>query len=162
MAKRDYYEVLGVSKTATDKEIKSAFRRLAKEYHPDLNKAPDAAEKFKEVQEAYEVLSDENKRKMYDQYGHAAFDQNGNAGYGGFNGGFNGGFSSSSFGFDDIDLSDILSGVFGNGFGFSSGSKSSSSRARKGRDTLYKLDISFEDAYLGCEKEKTKKKIKKN
>ena len=64
MAKRDYYEVLGVSKTATDKEIKSAFRRLAKEYHPDLNKAPDAAEKFKEVQEAYEVLSDENKRKI--------------------------------------------------------------------------------------------------
>ena len=102
MAKRDYYEVLGVSKTATDKEIKSAFRRLAKEYHPDLNKAPDAAEKFKEVQEAYEVLSDENKKKMYDQYGHSAFDQNGNAGYGGFNGGFNGGFSSSSFGFDDI------------------------------------------------------------
>ena len=122
MAKKDYYEVLGVSKTATDKEIKSAFRRLAKEYHPDLNKAPDAAEKFKEVQEAYEVLSDENKRKMYDQYGHAAFDQNGNAGYGGFgggfSGGFNGGFSSSSFGFDDIDLSDILSGVFGQCFGF--------------------------------------------
>ena len=102
MAKKDYYEVLGVSKDATDKEIKSAFRRLAKEYHPDLNKAPDAAEKFKEVQEAYEVLSDENKRKMYDQYGHAAFDQNGNAGYGGFGGGFNGGFSSSSFGFDQI------------------------------------------------------------
>ena len=75
MAKRDYYEVLGVSKTATDKEIKSAFRRLAKEYHPDLNKAPDAADKFKEAQEAYAVLSDEQKRRQYDQYGHAAFDQ---------------------------------------------------------------------------------------
>ena len=128
MAKRDYYEVLGVSKTATDKEIKSAFRRLAKEYHPDLNKAPDAAEKFKEVQEAYEVLSDENKRKMYDQYGHAAFDQNGNAGYGGFNGGFNGGFSSSSFGFN---------------------------RAQKGKDLLFNMKLSFMEAVYGCKKDFT-------
>ena len=155
MAKRDYYEVLGVSKTATDKEIKSAFRRLAKEYHPDLNKAPDAAEKFKEVQEAYEVLSDENKRKMYDQYGHAAFDQNGNAGYGGFNGGFNGGFSSSSFGFDDIDLSDILSGVFGQGFGFGGGSKKNSSRAQKGKDLLFNMKLSFMEAVYGCKKDFT-------
>ena len=155
MAKRDYYEVLGVSKTATDKEIKSAFRRLAKEYHPDLNKAPDAAEKFKEVQEAYEVLSDENKRKMYDQYGHAAFDQNGNAGYGGFNGGFNGGFSSSSFGFDDIDLSDILSGVFGQGFGFGGGSRKSSNRAQKGKDLLFNMKLSFMEAVYGCKKDFT-------
>ena len=93
MAKRDYYEVLGVSKTASDAEIKSAFRKLAKKYHPDLNKDKDAPEKFKEVQEAYEVLSDANKRKTYDQFGHAAFDQNGAAnGYGNF-----GGFSSSGF-----------------------------------------------------------------
>lgn len=155
MAKKDYYEVLGVSKTATDKEIKSAFRRLAKEYHPDLNKAPDAAEKFKEVQEAYEVLSDENKRKMYDQYGHAAFDQNGNAGYGGFGGGFNGGFSSSSFGFDDIDLSDILSGVFGQGFGFGGGSKKNSSRAQKGKDLLFNMKLSFMEAVYGCKKDFT-------
>lgn len=152
MAKRDYYEVLGVSKSATDKEIKSAFRRLAKEYHPDLNKAPDAAEKFKEVQEAYEVLSDENKRKMYDQYGHAAFDQNGDAGFGGFNGGFNGGFSSS-FGFDDIDLSDILSGVFGQGFGFGSGSRKNSNRAQKGKDLLYSMKLSFMEAVYGCKKD---------
>ena len=152
MAKRDYYEVLGVPKDADEKQIKSAFRRLAKQYHPDLNKSPDAPEKFKEVQEAYEVLSDENKRRTYDQYGHAAFDNNGNtagAGFGNF-----GGFSSG-FGFDDVDLSDILSGVFGNGFGFSSGNKSSSSRARKGRDTLYKLDISFEDAVFGAKKDIT-------
>ena len=155
MAKRDYYEVLGVSKTATDKEIKSAFRRLAKEYHPDLNKAPDAAEKFKEVQEAYEVLSDENKKKMYDQYGHSAFDQNGNAGYGGFNGGFNGGFSSSSFGFDDIDLSDILSGVFGQGFGFGGGSRKSSNRAQKGKDLLFNMKLSFMEAVYGCKKDFT-------
>lgn len=152
MAKRDYYEVLGVPKTATDKEIKSAFRRLAKEYHPDLNKEADAAEKFKEVQEAYEVLSDENKRKTYDQYGHAAFDQNGNAG--GF-GGFNGGFSSSSFGFDDIDLSDILSGVFGQGFGFGSGNRKSANRAQKGKDLLYSMKLSFMEAVYGAKKDIT-------
>ena len=97
MEKRDYYEVLGVDKNADEKEIKSAFRKLAKKYHPDVSKEPDAAEKFKEVQEAYEVLSDENKRKMYDQYGHAAFDQmNGGAG----------------FDFSGFDFSDIFSDLF--------------------------------------------------
>lgn len=152
MAKRDYYEVLGVDKNADDKQIKSAFRRLAKEYHPDLNKSADAEEKFKEVQEAYEVLSDPSKRKTYDQFGHAAFDQNGNAGgYGGFSG-FNGDFSS--FGFDDIDLGDILSGVFGNGFGFNS-SKSRSNRKTKGKDILYEMKISFMEAVHGCKKDIT-------
>lgn len=151
MAKKDYYEVLGVSKTADDKEIKSAFRRLAKQYHPDLNKDPDAPEKFKEVQEAYEVLSDENKRKLYDQYGHAAFDQNGSSGgFGGFNGGF------SSFGFDDIDLSDILSGVFGGGFNFGgASSKSKSNRAQKGKDVLYQMKLTFMEAVYGCTKDIT-------
>lgn len=147
MAKRDYYEVLGVSKTADDKEIKSAFRRLAKKYHPDINKDKDAPEKFKEVQEAYEVLSDPNKRKTYDQFGHAAFENNAGA-----SGGF-GGFSSG-FGFDDIDLSDILSGVFGNGFGFSS-SSSKGTRARKGNDSLYKLNLTFMEAIYGCRKDIT-------
>ena len=148
MAKRDYYEVLGVSKTADEKEIKSAFRRLAKQYHPDINKEADAADKFKEVQEAYEVLSDPQKRKTYDQFGHAAFENNAGGGYGGF-----GGFSSG-FGFDDIDLSDILSGVFGSGFGFSS-SSSKGNRARKGNDVLYKLNISFMEAVYGCSKDIT-------
>lgn len=149
MAKRDYYEVLGVSKTADDKEIKSAFRRLAKEYHPDINKDKDAPEKFKEVQEAYEVLSDPNKRKTYDQFGHAAFENNAGGSYGGGFGGF-----SSGFGFDDIDLSDILSGVFGNGFGFSS-SSSKGTRARKGNDALYKLNLTFMEAVYGCKKDIT-------
>ena len=153
--KRDYYEVLGVSKSADEKEIKSAFRKLAKKYHPDLNKDKDAPEKFKEVQEAYEVLSDPNKRKTYDQFGHAAFDQNGNAGFGGY--GNYGGFSStdfSNFGFDDIDLGDILSGVFGEGFGFRN-SKSKSSRPQKGSDSLYEMKITFLEAIHGCKKDIT-------
>ena len=103
MDKRDYYDVLGVSKNATEQEIKSAFRKLAKKYHPDVSKEPDAAEKFKEAQEAYSVLSDEQKRKQYDQFGHAAFSQ----GAGGF-----GGFDASSF-----DFSDIFDDLFGGGFG---------------------------------------------
>jgi molecular chaperone DnaJ len=78
MPKKDYYEALGLKKGASEAEIKSAFRKKAKEFHPDINKDKDAPKKFKEVQEAYEVLSDESKRKQYDQYGHQAFDQNGN------------------------------------------------------------------------------------
>ena len=77
MNKRDYYEVLGIDKSASEAEIKSAFRKLAKQYHPDVNKAPDAEAKFKEIQEAYAVLSDEERRKQYDQFGHAAFDGTG-------------------------------------------------------------------------------------
>ena len=153
MAKRDYYEVLGVSKNADDKQIKSAFRKLAKQYHPDLNKDKDAPEKFKEVQEAYEVLSDPKKRKTYDQFGHAAFDQNGNTG-GGY-GNYGGGFSDfSSFGFEDIDLGDILSGMFGDSFGFRNKS-SKSQRAYKGEDSLYQMKISFMEAVHGCVKDIT-------
>ena len=81
MEKRDYYEVLGVSKTASQSEIKSAFRKLAKKYHPDVSKEPDAEAKFKEAQEAYAVLSDESKRKQYDQFGHAAFSGNNGGGF---------------------------------------------------------------------------------
>ena len=102
MNKRDYYEILGVAKDASSDEIKRAFRKLAKKYHPDVSKEPDAAEKFKEAQEAYAVLSDETKRSQYDQYGHAAFDQmNGGAG----------------FDFSDFDFSDIFDGLFGSSFG---------------------------------------------
>ena len=156
MSKRDYYEVLGVSKNADEKEIKSAFRRLAKKYHPDLNKDKDAPEKFKEVQEAYEVLSDDKKRKTYDQFGHAAFENNGYGNPGGGFSGFSGGFSDfsdfSSFGFDDIDLGDILSGVFGGGF---SSGKKKRARAQKGNDVLYRMNLTFMEAVYGCTKDLT-------
>ena len=109
MNKRDYYEVLGVSKNAIDAEIKSAFRKLAKQYHPDINKEAGSEEKFKEIQEAYAVLSDATKRKQYDQFGHAAFEQ-----------GAGGGFSGFDFSGFDVDLDDILGSMFGGGFGFSS------------------------------------------
>ena len=89
--KRDYYEVLGISKSASADEIKRAYRKMAKKYHPDVNKEPGAEEKFKEVQEAYDVLSDDNKKAAYDRYGHAAFDQTG-----GFGGGATGGGGASS------------------------------------------------------------------
>lgn len=146
--KRDYYEVLGVSKTATAAEIKSAFRKKAKQYHPDLNKDnPDAAEKFKEVQEAYEVLSDEEKRKMYDQYGHAGV--NNGAGFNGFGGGFQGA---------DFDFGDIFDSIFGGGSGFSGfsgfgGNSSSRNRATRGSDVLMHMNLSFDEAVYGCEKQ---------
>lgn len=152
MAKRDYYDVLGVDKSASDAEIKSAFRKLAKKYHPDLNKEADAADKFKEVQEAYDVLSDENKRKTYDQFGHAAFDQGASAGgnpYGNY-GGFSG-FDTSGFGFDDIDLGDILNAAFGGGFG----GRRKSNKPQKGEDVLYRMKISFKDAVFGARKDIT-------
>ena len=111
--KRDYYEVLGVEKTASDDEIKSAYRKLAKKYHPDLNPNNKEAEvKFKEANEAYEVLSDKDKRAKYDQFGHAAFDPSAGAYGGGFNGFSGAGFTGSFTGFDDI-----LNSMFGGGFG---------------------------------------------
>ena len=146
MNKRDYYEVLGVSKNATDSEIKSAFRKLAKKYHPDVSKEPDAEEKFKECQEAYAVLSDPTKRQQYDQFGHAAFQGAGGAG----------GFSNFDFG----DMSDIFEDLFGGlgGFGgfsgFSSaGNRRSSNGPRKGNDVLYRMTIDFEEAVYGTKKE---------
>ena len=151
--KRDYYDVLGVSKSATDAEIKSAFRKKAKEFHPDLNKDnPDAAEKFKEAQEAYSVLSDENKRKMYDQYGHAGVNMGG-AGASGF-----GGFQD--FGGADFDFGDIFDTIFGGGMGggfsnftnFGGGSRRES-RATRGNDILMRMDLTFDEAIYGCEKE---------
>jgi molecular chaperone DnaJ len=139
MNKRDYYEVLGVSKTATDSEIKSAFRKLAKKYHPDVSKEPDAAEKFKEAQEAYAVLSDPEKRQQYDQYGHAAF---------------SGGNGGAGFDFSNFDFSDIFGDLFGSGFGFSNfgGRSSSQSHARKGDDRLIRMNLTFEEAAFGTHK----------
>lgn len=138
MNKRDYYEVLGVSKSASQDEIKSAFRKLAKKYHPDVSKEPDAAEKFKEAQEAYAVLSDDAKRRQYDQFGHAAFDNNGMGG---------GGFDFSGF-----DFSDIFGDIFGSGFGFGGGRSSSQTRKSKGRDSVMRINLTFEEAVFGCKK----------
>ena len=147
--KRDYYEVLGVSKDATEDEIKSAFRKKAKEFHPDINKSPDAPEKFKEAQEAYACLSDKDSRAKYDQFGHAAFENN----YGGSSGG-TGGFQGNPFG--NFDFGDIFDDIFSGGFGgFSSfgGGRSNSTRARKGSDTLYGMKIDFMEAVYGTKKD---------
>ena len=138
--KKDYYEVLGLTKGASDEEIKRAFRKLAKQYHPDVSKEPDAEAKFKEIGEAYAVLSDPQKKAQYDQFGHAAF-ENG-AGGPGFSG----------FDINDIDLSDILGDLFGGAFGFGGGRKRSSSRPIKGEDSLVKINLSFEEAVFGCKK----------
>lgn len=142
--KRDYYEVLGVSKSATDDEIKKAYRQLAKKYHPDLNPGDKTAEaKFKEVGEAYEVLSDSSKRAKYDQFGHAAFDPNlGGGGFGGF---------SDMGGFGDVDLGDIFGSFFG-GFGGSSRTRNPNGPSR-GRDIEYTMDLAFKEAALGCVKD---------
>lgn len=139
MNKKDYYEVLGVSKNATQDEIKSAFRKLAKKYHPDVSKEADAEAKFKEVQEAYAVLSDESKRKQYDQFGHDAFTNGGANGFNGFGG----------FDYGDFDYSDIFENIFGAGFG---GSRSGRSRAKRGNDVLMRMKLTFEEAVFGCKK----------
>ena len=147
MNKKDYYEVLGVSKTATDEEIKRAFRRLAKTYHPDNKQTGDEA-KFKEVGEAYAILSDPQKRRQYDQFGHQAFTNNGNAGFSGFS-------------TDDIDLGDIFNEIFGggfsgfgsfSGFGGRSGTRSTTKRPRKGADSLVTVTLDFLEAINGCKK----------
>lgn len=143
---KNYYDVLGVSKTATDAEIKSAFRKLAKKYHPDINKTPEAEAKFKEIGEAYSVLGDEQKRKQYDQFGHEAFTQ------GASQGGFDGGYGGFSGGFSDIDLGDILDEMFGGSSFFGGSSRKSKNRATKGPDSLIRINLSFEEAVFGCEK----------
>ena len=147
--KRDYYEILGISKNASDAEIKSAFRKKAKEFHPDLNKDdPSAADKFKEAQEAYSVLSDESKRKMYDQYGHAGVGAgSAGSGFGGY----------SNFDASDFDFGDIFDSFFGGSAGFGGFSNfgnttSSRTRARRGSDVLMRMNLSFEEAVFGTEK----------
>ncbi len=133
--KKDLYEILGVAKDASQDEIKKAYRRLSKKYHPDLNDAPDAEEKFKEVASAYETLSDETKRSSYDQYGHASTDPNFNAG--GFGGG--GGFGGSGF-------EDIFSDLFGFG---GQRARRDPNAPRKGEDLQYVMDLTFEEAIFG-------------
>jgi DnaJ-class molecular chaperone len=162
---RDFYEVLGVQKGATQQDIKSAYRKLALKFHPDKNKAADAEQKFKEINEAYQVLSDAEKRKMYDQYGHAAFDPASGGGAGGFGGARSGPFTwsytTSSGGanpFGEMDFGDpfeIFESFFGGGF------------ARQGaqqRRQRYSIAISFIEAIKGVEKEVSidgkKKKVK--
>ncbi len=140
--KRDYYEVLEVSKSASADEIKRAYRKKAKQYHPDVNKAADAEDKFKEVSEAYEVLSDDNKKAAYDRYGHAAFQQG--AGGAGGAGGFGG------FGFDDVDLGDIFGSFFGGGGGRG---RARPTGPRRGDDRLAHLEINFMEAINGVKKD---------
>ena len=150
--KRDYYEVLGVSKTATDAEIKKAYRKLAMKYHPDYNPGDkEAEEKFKEINEANEVLSDPKKRQLYDQYGFAGVDPNYAAQNGGGPGGF-GGFSG--FGGDGVDLGDIFGDIFGGGFGvFGGWSRSANPNApRKGQDIRVRITLTFDEAVHGCKK----------
>ena len=141
--KRDYYEVLGVQKNAGDDEIKKAYRSLAKKYHPDMNPGDKEAEvKFKEVNEAYAVLSDSENRSKYDRFGHAAFDPasgGGGSGFGGF-GGFGG----------DFDFGDIFSSFFGGGGG---GSRNRQNMPVEGDDVATRISISFEEAAFGCKKE---------
>jgi molecular chaperone DnaJ len=134
-AKRDYYEVLGVSRSAGQDEIKKAFRRLARQYHPDVNKSPEAEARFKEINEAYEVLSDAQKRATYDRFGHA-----------GLQGGGFGDFSGFGFGaFDDLFESFFT--------GFGARRTGPQKTPRRGEDILTKLTIEFEEAVFGCEKE---------
>lgn len=144
MEKRDYYEILGIGKGAKKEDIKKAYRKLVKKYHPDVNKDDGAEEKFKEIQEAYEVLSDESKRSAYDQYGHAGtqgFNPGGGSSYYDFNGGA------------PFDMGDIFNTFFGGGmndFGFDFGQQGNSKRHR-GEDLRYRIKLSFEESISGGE-----------
>ena len=131
-SKRDYYEVLGVNRAADPEELKKAYRRLARQYHPDINKEPGAEEHFKEANEAYEVLSDPEKRRAYDRFGHAGVE--------------------GSVGYSDVGFGNI-SDIFEEFFGFGTGTRTRRRGPRRGSDLQYDLEIGFEEAVFGCEKE---------
>jgi molecular chaperone DnaJ len=137
MAQRDYYEVLGVSRSATQDELKASFRRLARQYHPDVNDSPDAEERFKEINEAFAVLSDEQRRGAYDRYGHE---------------GVRGPNGMPNFTVDFSDFADIFGDLFGFG-GFGRTSQRARNAPRRGADLQYRLDLTFEEAVFGVEKE---------
>ena len=165
---RDYYEVLGVSKSASEDEIKKAYRSLAKKYHPDVSKEENAAEKFKEVQKAYDCLSDPAKRSQYDQFGHAGVDPN--FGAGGFGGGFGGGMSMDDIfsqfgdifgghfgfggfgGFDGFDMGDIFGDIFGDLFGGGGSRRRANNGPMQGANVRASVRITFEEAVFGCVK----------
>lgn len=137
--KRDYYEVLGVSKTAGDDEIKKAYRKLAKKYHPDANPGnAEAEKKFKEASEAYAILSDADKRRQYDQFGHAAFEGGGGAG---------------GFDFSGFDFGDIFGDIFGGGFGGFGSNRRASNQPMQGANVRASVRVTFQEAVFGCEKE---------
>ncbi|UTV27200.1 molecular chaperone DnaJ [Photobacterium atrarenae] len=140
MSKRDFYEVLGVGRDASERDIKKAYKRLAMKFHPDRNQGDaEAADKFKEVKTAYEILTDPQKKAAYDQYGHAAFEQGGMGGGGGFGGG--------------ADFSDIFGDVFGDIFGGGGGRRGGQQRAQRGADLRYNMELTLEEAVRGCSKE---------
>ncbi len=139
MGTKDYYEILGVERNATKDEIKKAFRQMARKYHPDVNKEEGAADKFKEIGKAYETLSDDNKREIYDRYGEDGLT--------------NAGYNPNSFNMGDIDLSDIFSSFFGGGFGFSGGYEEDPNAPTRGDDLRLDIEIGFLDACFGIEKE---------
>ncbi|MDR2598879.1 MAG: molecular chaperone DnaJ [Oscillospiraceae bacterium] len=150
--KRDYYEALGITKSASDEEIKKAFRQQAKKFHPDVNPGNAKAEaRFKEINEAYEVLSDSDKKSRYDQFGHAGVDPNFGGGGGAYGGGFSG-FSGM-----DFDLGDIFGSIFGGGAGRGTGR--SRNAPMKGERVRVNVAITFEEAAFGCEKDVTVQRI---
>lgn len=158
--KRDYYDVLGISRNADDAQIKKAYRKLAKKYHPDTNAGDAAAErKFKEVTEAYTVLSDKEKRKLYDQFGHAAFDQSAGAGAG--SGGPDGGFwrtyggpqgGYQEYHFEGGNMDDIFGDIFGDIFSHRTGGFGNSNFRQKGSDVKAEVTVGFDEAAFGCDK----------
>lgn len=137
MTQRDYYEILGVPRNASNDDLKASFRRLARQYHPDVNKEPDAEEKFKEINEAYAVLSDAERRSAYDRFGHA---------------GVRGAGGAADFTVDFSDFADIFGDLFGFG-GFGRTSRRARNMPRRGADLSYKLDLTFEEAVFGVDRE---------